>query len=88
MASYKIAWKRSAEKELRKLPKVTIFQLWDRVSKLSNDPDPPGAKKLVNTESVYRLRVGDYRLIYWVDREKLGGSEFHDSFFDCLCHLI
>ena len=71
MASYKIAWKRSAEKELRKLPKDTILQLWDRVSKLNNDPYPPGAKKLVNTESVYRLRVGDYRLIYRVDREKL-----------------
>ena len=38
---------------------------------MSNDPDPPGAKKLVNTESVYRLRVGDYGLIYRVDREKL-----------------
>ena len=71
MASYKVVWKRSAEKELRKLPKEMIRKLLDQVSMLSRDPFPAGVKKLVNSESVYRLRIGDYRLIFRVEQPKL-----------------
>ncbi len=38
---------------------------------LSRDPFPAGVKKLVNSESVYRLRIGDYRLIFRVEQSKL-----------------
>ncbi len=68
MASYRIVWKRSAERELRKLPKETIRQIWDLVSLLEDDPFPQGVKKMIGTESVYRLRHGDYRLVYRVDQ--------------------
>ncbi len=71
MASYKVVWKRSAEKELRKLPKEMIRKLLDQASMLSRDPFPAGVKKLVNAESVYRLRVGAYRLIFRVEQSKL-----------------
>ena len=71
MASYKVVWKRSAEKELRKLPKEMIRKLLDQVSMLSRDPFPAGVKKLVNSESVYRLRIGGYRLIFRVEQSKL-----------------
>jgi len=67
MASFKIVWKRSAEKELRKLPREMIRQIWDRTSLLSDNPFPVGVKKLVNAEYVYRLRIGDYRIVYKVD---------------------
>lgn len=60
MGSYKVVWKRSAEKELRKLPKEIIRKLLDQVSMLSRDPFPAGVKKLVDAESIYRLRAGDY----------------------------
>ncbi|BAM06757.1 type II toxin-antitoxin system RelE family toxin [Leptospirillum ferrooxidans] len=69
MVSYRILWKRSAEKELRKIPKERIQQLWEVASMLENDPCPQGVKKMIGTESVYRLRVGDYRLVYRVDRD-------------------
>ncbi|MHB1926713.1 MAG: type II toxin-antitoxin system RelE family toxin [Leptospirillum sp.] len=71
MDSYKVVWKRSAEKELRKLPKEIIRKLLDQVSMLSRDPFPAGVKKIVNTESVFRLRAGDYRLIFRVEQSKL-----------------
>lgn len=71
MGSFKIVWKRSAEKELRKLPRETIRQIWDRISRLSDNPFPSGVKKLVNTGYVYRIRIGDYRVVYKVDTEML-----------------
>ena len=70
MVSYRIVWKRKAEKELRKLPRETIRQLWELASMLENDPFPQGVKKMIGTEAVYRLRIGDYRLVYRVEEKR------------------
>ena len=64
MAFYQIEWKRSAQKELRKLPATTIRKILDAVEHLAEQPFPPGVKKLVGTEQTYRVRVGDYRIVY------------------------
>ena len=64
MASYRIEWKRSAQRELRKLPRPMI-------EKLAYDPHPHGARKLVNSDITYRLRVGDYRIVYDIFEKKL-----------------
>ncbi|MHB1757635.1 MAG: type II toxin-antitoxin system RelE family toxin [Leptospirillum sp.] len=56
---------------MRKLPREIIRQIWDRTSLLSDNPFPVGVKKLVNAEYVYRLRIGDYRIVYKVDQEML-----------------
>ena len=37
---------------------------------LEYDPLPHGAKKMIGTEAVYRLRIGDYRLVYRVEQER------------------
>jgi mRNA interferase RelE/StbE len=71
MASYKIEWKNSAYKELQKLPRPMIVKVVAAVSDLANDPFPHGVKKLVGSEYTYRIRVGDYRVVYEVFENKL-----------------
>jgi mRNA interferase RelE/StbE len=71
MASYKVEWKNSAYKELQKLPRPTIARVVAAVSELSEEPFPHGVKKLVGSEYSYRIRVGDYRVVYEVFRYKL-----------------
>ncbi len=64
MASYKVEWKRSAQKELRKLAKPVSARVLGAVEDLAENPLPAGVRKLVGTERTYRLRVGDYRIVY------------------------
>jgi mRNA interferase RelE/StbE len=64
MALYKIEWKRSATKELRQLPKNAILKALSIVEELTNDPHPNTSKKLSGTDNTYRVRFGDYRIIY------------------------
>lgn len=64
MTSYKIQWKQSAKKELKKLDKQTIRRILQAVEKLANNPYAKGCKKLAGSKSVYRIRIGDYRVVY------------------------
>lgn len=66
MASYKIEWKQSAKKELRKLPESARRRILAAVAGLGEDPRPPGCRKLVGGEGAYRVRIGSYRVIYMV----------------------
>lgn len=71
MASYKLLWKRSAEKELRKLPREAIARLVSLVESLAENPFPPGVRKLAGMEHTYRVRAGDYWLVYSVEERRL-----------------
>lgn len=71
MATYRIEWKRSAVKELEKLPRPMISKIVSAVDNLSSDPYPQGVRKLVSTESSYRIRVGDYRILYNIVEKRL-----------------
>lgn len=71
MASYKVEWKRSAVKELRDLPKSAVERILKAVEQLSANPYPVGVRKLVGSEHTYRLREGDYRVIYTVTSSSL-----------------
>ncbi|MFH1955127.1 MAG: type II toxin-antitoxin system RelE/ParE family toxin [Pseudomonadota bacterium] len=77
MASYKIEWKRSAEKDLRKIDRLRIPLIMEAVEALTKDPFPPGCRKLHGTEHQYRVRVGDNRVIYEVDGERNGVVIYH-----------
>ena len=68
MANYKIEIKKSAAKEISKLPKVALRRIVDKIQTLSSDPRPSGCKKLSGDEK-YRIRVGVYRILYSVDDE-------------------
>jgi len=71
MGSYKIEWKRSASKELKKLSGDTILRILEVVDQLSQNPYPAGVRKLVGSEYSYRIRVGDYRVIYSIVESSL-----------------
>lgn len=65
-ASYSLLIKRSAEKELRELPKADLRRIMKRIGQLASDPCPKGCEKLFGADS-YRVRQGDYRILYRID---------------------
>ena len=71
MDCYRIVWKQSARKELRKLPKVAIARIVTLVGDLAENPVPPGVKKLAGTSHTYRIRTGNYRVVYNIDNDVL-----------------
>lgn len=71
MACYKIEIKTSAKKSLAHLPKPAIKNLTDLIDKLSDNPYLTGHKKLVGSAHTYRIRSGDYRIVYSVFDESL-----------------
>jgi len=65
--SYEIIVSTSAQKEIRKLQKSEIEKVIKTIGSLSNDPRPSSCKKLVGTKNTYRIRVGDYRILYSIE---------------------
>lgn len=66
MASYKLLIKRDVEKEIRALPKKEIRRIVERIYTLCDQPRPMGCEKLQG-DLAYRVRQGDYRIIYTID---------------------
>ena len=64
MATYKIEWKSSALKELKRIDRSMIPRIIDTVESLATNPRPSGMRKLQGADRSYRIRVGDYRVIY------------------------
>ena len=65
--SFDVRLKKSAEKELRKL-KVSLFIKIDEIILgLIKDPRPEGALKIQGEDNLFRIRYGDYRIIYEID---------------------
>jgi mRNA interferase RelE/StbE len=68
MTLYRIFFKPSVEKDLRNLPKATIKNIFLHIERLKQEPYPRQSIKLAGAEYLYRLRIGDYRIIYSVDQ--------------------
>ncbi len=66
MASYKISFKKSVEKDLRQIDGKEVTKILSAINDLAEDPFPPASRKLVGSSHIYRLRVGDYRVLYFV----------------------
>jgi mRNA interferase RelE/StbE len=71
VASYNVALTSSAEKELKKLSGQLIGRIVPRLEKLALNPRPPGCKKLQGGDREWRIRVGDWRVVYTIDDAKL-----------------
>ncbi len=67
MGSYEIDVKGSAQRDLYKLDRPIIPRVTRAIEALSVNPFPPNIVKLRDTENMYRLRVGDYRVVYEVN---------------------
>jgi mRNA interferase RelE/StbE len=70
MANYSIEIKRSAAKEIEKLQKSVIKRVIEKIHSLAQNPRPSGCKKLSGDEK-YRVRVGDYRILYMIEDDVL-----------------
>lgn len=66
MANYKVFVAASARKELSRIPKPDSERIASRLQSLAGDPRPPRCEKLSGYDR-YRVRQGDYRIIYSVD---------------------
>ncbi|WP_347030696.1 type II toxin-antitoxin system RelE family toxin [Brevibacterium paucivorans] len=64
--SYDIELSPAAVRQLRKLDGVARRRIKAAIELLSDDPRPPGAKKLVGGDGEWRVRTGDYRIVYEV----------------------
>jgi mRNA interferase RelE/StbE len=66
MASYKLTIKKSAEKELKDIPQKDANRIVRSIQSLASEPRPAGSKKLL-AQTYYRIRQGDYRIIYFIN---------------------
>jgi mRNA interferase RelE/StbE len=66
---YTVRYARAAEKDLERLPAPLVQRIHVAINGLADNPHPAGHKKLKGLESTYRLRVGDYRVLYEIHEE-------------------
>lgn len=64
MKSYSINFSKSAVGEIESLDNQIVERLWKRIELLIHNPRPSGCKKLQGTNNIWRIRVGDYRILY------------------------
>ena len=64
---YSISFKKSAQKELFSIPKPYNQNIAQAIDRLAENPRPEGVKKLKGDYNAYRIRVGDYRVIYTIE---------------------
>lgn len=70
MGNYRIVIKRSAAKEIEKVQKKDRIRIVEKIRSLASDPHPVVSKKLSGQEK-YRIRQGNYRILYQVLNEEL-----------------
>lgn len=68
---YTVIVERQVEKILRRLPKEILARVDRSLLSLADEPRPAGCKKLRGYKNLYRLRLGDWRLIYAIEDDKL-----------------
>ena len=68
---YKVVITRTAEKQLKQIPRLHQTRLVAVIQSFEIEPRPFGCKKLSGTDSTYRVRVGDYRVIYEIDGKEV-----------------
>jgi mRNA interferase RelE/StbE len=66
---YTLLFEKWVLKDLDRLPKPELVRVDKTIQLLAKNPLPPGSKKLVGEHNLYRVRQGDYRIIYTVDHK-------------------
>jgi len=61
---YELYIESSAEKDLMRLPKAVFYRVAKKIQNLKENPRPQGCLKIVGSENDWRIRIGDYRVIY------------------------
>ena len=66
---YTLLIERHAEKGFKKIPKNISNKLIIKIKSLKDNPKPSGCRKITGSENDYRVRIGDYRVIYEIDEK-------------------
>ncbi|PHM07297.1 type II toxin-antitoxin system RelE family toxin [Nostoc sp. 'Peltigera malacea cyanobiont' DB3992] len=69
--SYEVKFSKGAKKQFRKLPLDVQERIQTKINDLAIEPRPNGVKKLQGDDNSYRIRVGDYRVVYELDDDVL-----------------
>jgi mRNA interferase RelE/StbE len=68
---YSVELSRAAHKALKDIPNADIRKIRDKIEKLKKEPLPNGSEKLAGNDDLYRIRSGDYRIIYQILKKRL-----------------
>ncbi len=68
---YTVEFERSAKKDLDRLDQPVRARILRKITALADDPRPAGVVRLFNRRGMWRIRVGDYRVIYEIEDDRL-----------------
>jgi mRNA interferase RelE/StbE len=68
---YDVTYAKAAARALRRLDRPVQRRLLDAIDHLGDDPRPPGTKALQGGGGLLRIRIGDYRVVYAVEDDRL-----------------
>ena len=71
MPEYTITFAQSARKDLERLSASIVNRVFPKIEALAQNPRPSGCRKLQGVENLWRIRAGDYRVVYQVFDEEL-----------------
>ena len=66
---YEVYLEKSAENDLKRLPTSVFDRIIPQIKSLGEDPRPSGCRKITDSKSDWRIRIGDYRVIYDIDKK-------------------
>ncbi len=69
MASFKITFRSSVAKDFKRIDQFMVRRIMRAIQALASNPMPQSSKKLVGSAHTYRIRVGDYRVIYIINQQ-------------------
>ncbi|HPA48454.1 MAG TPA: type II toxin-antitoxin system RelE/ParE family toxin [bacterium] len=67
MSVYEIVFARSARKDLQNLPSPVAELILGKIEALASNPRPRGCRKIRGSANLWRLRTGEYRVVYEID---------------------
>jgi len=66
---YDVYLERSAERDLKRLSAENFHRIITHIKKLAENPRPIGCRQIVGSKNDWRIRIGDYRVIYEIDEK-------------------
>jgi mRNA interferase RelE/StbE len=69
--AYSVIYRPSADKALKKLPEKVQKRIVTATEELGSNPHPIGSLKLAGEDNLWRIRVGDYRIVYTIENKQL-----------------
>ncbi len=70
MGAYSLFFRKSVERDFAGIPKADLRRIMERIAALADNPRPPGCEKL-SAQERYRVRQGNYRIIYSIQDQEL-----------------